>query len=316
MKNILVAMSGGVDSAVAALLLSKQGHRVTGAYIRTWISEEEVFSDCPWQREIKDARAVAESIGIDFLVLNFIREYHEKVVHYMVEGYRNGTTPNPDAICNREMKFGVFLDYALSHGYDGVATGHYCRIAHDAGGGLELLEGFDKNKDQSYFLALVRREQLKRVLFPTGDLTKPEVRELARQARLPNAEKKDSQGICFLGKVRIADFLSGYIEDQPGEIVTARGRVLGPSWRPAQIHPRSASRHWNPLQHRPSSLRRRGQRFRHKPARSGIRQTRLPQPLHNHLDAAKPQLYSRPAKNRLHPAGPAPLPRPRHPDYF
>ena len=227
MKNILVAMSGGVDSAVAALLLSKQGHRVTGAYIRTWISEEEVFSDCPWQREIKDARAVAESIGIDFLVLNFIREYHEKVVHYMVEGYRNGTTPNPDAICNREMKFGVFLDYALSHGYDGVATGHYCRIAHDAGGGLELLEGFDKNKDQSYFLALVRREQLKRVLFPTGDLTKPEVRELARQARLPNAEKKDSQGICFLGKVRIADFLSGYIEDQPGEIVTARGRVLG-----------------------------------------------------------------------------------------
>ncbi len=227
MKNILVAMSGGVDSAVTALLLRNQGLAVTGAYIRTWISEEEVFSDCPWQREIEDARTVAETIGIDFRVLNFIREYHEKVVHYMVEGYRNGTTPNPDAICNREMKFGVFLDYALSHGYDGVATGHYCRIAHNTGGGPELLEGFDKNKDQSYFLALVRPEQLKRVLFPIGELTKPEVRELARDARLPNAEKKDSQGICFLGKVHIADFLSGYIEDQPGEIVSARGRVLG-----------------------------------------------------------------------------------------
>lgn len=227
MKNILLAMSGGVDSSVAALLLRERGCRVTGAYIRTWKSEEEVFSDCPWQQEIEEARAVAKKIGIDFRVLNFIEEYHEKVVHYMVEGYRKGFTPNPDTMCNREMKFGVFLDYALSNGFEGVATGHYCRISHRPDNGIELLEGLDKNKDQSYFLALVRKEQLKHILFPIGDLTKPEVRQLAHRAKLPNADKKDSQGICFLGKVRIADFLAGYIEDSPGEIVSADGRVLG-----------------------------------------------------------------------------------------
>ncbi len=227
MKNILVALSGGVDSAVSALLLKEQGHRVTGAYIRTWKSEEEVFSDCPWQQEIDDARAVAEKIGIEFRLLNFIDEYRNRVVKYMVDGYRSGVTPNPDTMCNREMKFGVFLDYALSNGFDWVATGHYCRIERNAGDGFELLEGIDKNKDQSYFLALVKKDQLKHALFPIGGLTKPQVRGIAQKADLPNADKKDSQGICFLGKVRIADFLAGYIEDSPGEIVSSNGKVLG-----------------------------------------------------------------------------------------
>jgi len=220
-------MSGGVDSAVAALLLKEQGHKVAGAYIRTWKNEEEVFSDCPWQQEIEDARAVAEIIGIEFKVVNFIEEYRVRVVKYMVEGYRSGVTPNPDAMCNREMKFGAFLDYALSNDFEEVATGHYCRIKHEDEDRFQLLEGLDKNKDQSYFLALVRKGQLKRARFPIGELTKPQVRAIARKANLPNADKKDSQGICFLGKVRMADFLAEYIEDSPGEIVSNNGKVLG-----------------------------------------------------------------------------------------
>ncbi|MGF1450074.1 MAG: tRNA 2-thiouridine(34) synthase MnmA [Opitutales bacterium] len=228
-KKLLVALSGGVDSAVAALRLKDAGHDVAGAYMRTWMNEEgsDLFADCPWEQDIADAEAVARHLGIDFEVVNLIRDYRDRVVDYLVAGYRRGTTPNPDIMCNREMKFGVFLNYALGAGFDGVATGHYCRLEHEPDGTARLLEGRDKNKDQSYFLALVRQEQLRRAHFPVGDIAKPEVRKIARRRGLPNAEKKDSQGICFLGKVDINAFLRQYIPDRPGEIVRADGIALG-----------------------------------------------------------------------------------------
>ncbi|MGF1484512.1 MAG: tRNA 2-thiouridine(34) synthase MnmA [Opitutales bacterium] len=228
-KKILVGLSGGVDSAVAALRLKEAGHHVCGAYMRTWMNEEgsDIFADCPWEQDIADAEAVARHLGIDFEVINLIRDYRERVVEYMVQGYQRGTTPNPDIMCNREMKFGVFLDYALKQGFDGVATGHYCRLDRANDSTVRVLEGRDKNKDQSYFLALVQQAQLQRAHFPVGELEKTEVRAIARRAGLPNAEKKDSQGICFLGKVDINAFLRQYIPDRPGEIVRSDGTVLG-----------------------------------------------------------------------------------------
>lgn len=227
MKKILVALSGGVDSAVAALLLKEQGYRVSGAYIRTWMNEETPFADCPAQQDIEDARAVAEHLKIDFEIVNLVNEYREHVVHYLVEGYKKGITPNPDIMCNREMKFGIFQDYALKQGFDGLATGHYVRKTQTSEGRFELLQGVDQNKDQSYFLALLRQEQIERVLFPLGGHTKEAVRELATRHQLPNASKKDSQGICFLGDVKINQFLEHYIEDEPGDIVNSEGKVLG-----------------------------------------------------------------------------------------
>lgn len=226
-QKVLVALSGGVDSAVAALLLKEAGYEVSAVFMRTWMNEENVFADCPWERDRKDARAVAEALGIDFEVLNLIDAYREKVVEYLVSGYQSGTTPNPDTMCNREIKFGVLLDYALAHGFDALATGHYCRKVQDAEGHFNLLEGKDKNKDQSYFLALIQQHQLARALFPVGELSKPEVRALAEKHNLPNASKKDSQGICFLGKVPINDFLKSYIEDKPGPIINTAGKVVG-----------------------------------------------------------------------------------------
>lgn len=229
MKKVLVALSGGVDSAVAALLLKKQGYDVAGAYMKNWINEDSISAHCPWQQDIEDARAVSETIGIGFEVVNFIREYRERVVKYLVDGYKRGLTPNPDVMCNREMKFGVFLDYALKQGFDAVATGHYCRSQQHPGRPAEnaLYEGVDKNKDQSYFLALISNDQLQKAIFPVGHLTKQAVRELAKQEGLPNAGKKDSQGICFIGEVKIGDFLENYIPDQPGEIINHRGELVG-----------------------------------------------------------------------------------------
>ena len=200
LKRVLVGLSGGVDSSVAAFLLKEQGYEVSAAYMRTWIQEETPWNDCPAAQDIEDARETADRIGIPFAVVTLIDEYRERVVDYMVRGYSSGETPNPDVMCNREIKFGVFLDFARSQDFDAIATGHYCRRI-DNGNETELWEGTDKNKDQSYFLALVKQNGLKQALFPLGELSKPRVREIAAQNRLPTASKKDSQGICFLGKV-------------------------------------------------------------------------------------------------------------------
>jgi tRNA-specific 2-thiouridylase len=220
-------MSGGVDSSVAALLLKRQGLDVTGAYMKNWINEDGVVGNCPWMEDIDDARRVAEQIGIDFKVVNLMRDYREKVVQYLLDGYERGLTPNPDIMCNREIKFGVFRSWAHENGFPAVATGHYARRVA-AAGGVELIEAADRNKDQTYFLALLSQAQLLDARFPVGDLEKPELRRIARQAGLATAEKKDSQGICFIGEVKMADFLRAYVPDRPGPILRASdGTELG-----------------------------------------------------------------------------------------
>ena len=231
-------MSGGVDSSVAALLLKQQGCDVVGAYMKNWINEDNVIGHCPWMQDIEDARRVADQIGIEFRVVNLMQDYRERVVAYLLDGYARGFTPNPDVMCNREIKFGVFRAWAKDHGFSAVATGHYAqRVAAPTGHGFpseeiapsfHLLEGSDKNKDQSYFLALLSQEQLRDARFPIGHLPKPELRRLAREAGLATAEKKDSQGICFIGEVKMHDFLRAYVPDSPGPIIRATDeRVLG-----------------------------------------------------------------------------------------
>ncbi|MFM7399040.1 MAG: tRNA 2-thiouridine(34) synthase MnmA [Verrucomicrobiota bacterium] len=229
MSRILVALSGGVDSAVAALLLKRQGHEVHAAYFRTWMNEEGLPfpGECPWEEDVRNARAVAEHLALPFRVLDLVADYRRTVVEYLVEGYRRGLTPNPDIVCNREMKFGVFLRRAVDEGYDAIATGHYARRRANADGTFDLLEGADPNKDQSYFLAMIRQDQLARALFPVGELLKPDVRQMAAEAGLPNAARKDSQGICFLGQVPVQDFLERHIPDSPGPIVNAAGKAIG-----------------------------------------------------------------------------------------
>ncbi|MFT3831582.1 MAG: tRNA 2-thiouridine(34) synthase MnmA [Opitutaceae bacterium] len=233
--RILVAMSGGVDSSVAALLLQREGHELIGAYMKNWINEDNVVGECPWQQDIDDARASAERLGIEFRVVNLMHEYRSRIVDYLLDGYRRGLTPNPDVMCNREIKFGVFLQWARDHGFDAVATGHYARRVESSAvshlsplASCLMFEGADKNKDQSYFLALLSQEQLAAARFPLGELAKPQVRALAAAAGLPNAAKKDSQGICFIGQVRMQDFLRAYVPDAPGPIVRATDdRILG-----------------------------------------------------------------------------------------
>lgn len=221
-------MSGGVDSAVAALLLKQSGADVAAAYMKNWINEDHVLGDCPWQQDIEDARAAADAIGIELRVVNQMRDYRARIVDYLLDGYRHGLTPNPDAMCNREIKFGVFLDYARREGFDAVATGHYAIRRILPGGRCGVFESADANKDQTYFLALLDRAQVAAARFPIGELTKPRVREIARAAGLPNAGKKDSQGICFIGQVRMQDFLRHYVPDDPGDIVrVADGKILG-----------------------------------------------------------------------------------------
>ena len=221
-------MSGGVDSSVAALLLARSGAQVEAAYMKNWINEDEILGDCPWMEDIEDARACAAHVGIRFRVVNLMTDYKERIVRYLLDGYRRGLTPNPDVMCNREIKFGVFLDYARAQGFDAVATGHYAIRREVAPGRFALFEGTDKNKDQSYFLALLNQDQVAAARFPIGHLTKPEVRKLAAESGLPTANKKDSQGICFIGNVRMQDFLRAYISDAPGTIVRADdGRELG-----------------------------------------------------------------------------------------
>lgn len=227
MAKVLVGLSGGVDSSAAAALLIEQGHEVTGAFMKNWINAEGLPGDCPWETDMADALAVAKKLGIEFRVVDLIDQYKARIVDYLVEGYREGITPNPDVWCNREMKFGVFLDYALEQGFEFVATGHYARRRDLEEGGAAILKGADPNKDQSYFLSLMTQHQVSHALFPVGEMLKPEVRQVARRHELLNAGKKDSQGICFIGEIKMRDFISHYIPNKPGEIVDLHGKVLG-----------------------------------------------------------------------------------------
>ncbi len=216
-----------MDSAVAAALLVEQGHDVSAAYMKNWINEDQLPGECPWEQDIEDARAIAETLGIDFQVVDLTQEYRNRIVLYLLNGYEDGVTPNPDVLCNREIKFGVFRTYALTSGFHAVATGHYAQRSPRPDGRFDLREGADPDKDQSYFLCLLNSSQLRDARFPLGGLLKTEVRALAKRFHLPVAGKKDSQGICFIGKVKMADFLRAYVPDRPGAIVDLSGRELG-----------------------------------------------------------------------------------------
>ena len=222
--KIVVGLSGGVDSSVAAYLLQKQGHEVIALFMRNWNDASVTLEDeCPWIEDSNDALMVAQKLGIPFQVIDMSDLYKEKIVDYMFAEYEKGRTPNPDVLCNREVKFDVFLKTALSLGADKVATGHYARVnsTFDENGKeiFHLHAGKDNNKDQSYFLCQLNQEQLSKSLFPIGELTKPEVREIAKEIGLVTAEKKDSQGLCFIGKVRLPTFLQQQLQPKEGEIV-------------------------------------------------------------------------------------------------
>lgn len=222
--KIVVGLSGGVDSSVAAYLLQKQGHEVVALFMRNWNDASVTLEDeCPWIEDSNDALMVAQKLGIPYQVIDMSELYKEKIVDYMFDEYKKGRTPNPDVLCNREVKFDVFMKTALSLGAEKVATGHYARVnsTFDENGKeiFHLLAGADNNKDQSYFLCQLNQDQLSKSLFPIGELTKPEVREIAREMGLVTADKKDSQGLCFIGKVSLPTFLQQQLEPKEGEIV-------------------------------------------------------------------------------------------------
>ena len=224
MKTVVVGLSGGVDSSVAAYLLKKQGYNVIGLFMKNWHDDSVTISDeCPWLDDSNDAMLVAEKLEIPFQTVDLSEEYKERIVDYMFREYEKGRTPNPDVLCNREIKFDVFLKIALSLGADFVATGHYCRKAEVNSNSnrpiYRLLSGIDTTKDQSYFLCQLSQEQLAKTLFPIGELTKPEVRKIAQELNLVTADKKDSQGLCFIGKVRLPDFLQQQLRPKTGDIV-------------------------------------------------------------------------------------------------
>jgi len=246
-KRVVIGLSGGVDSSVAAALLVERGFDVRGVYMKNWHSDDPKFKGvCPWESDLRDARAVAARLDIPFEVWNFEKEYHDRVVKYFFSEYRRGRTPNPDVMCNKEIKFHVFLEKTLDTGADYVATGHYARIARNQKSKIknqngkpqksnaprstpsaQLLAGIDANKDQSYFLWAIDREILPRVLMPVGDFTKPQIRRLAQSLRLPTAEKKDSQGICFIGPINVKEYLKTNLPTRVGSIVNTNGEVVG-----------------------------------------------------------------------------------------
>ncbi|MBU6426793.1 tRNA-specific 2-thiouridylase [Patescibacteria group bacterium] len=254
-KKVFVGLSGGVDSAVSAALLKKMGYEVTGVFIKVWQPD---WIECSWREERRDAMRAAAHLGIPFVTLDLDREYKQGVIDYMLAEYEQGRTPNPDVMCNRKVKFGAFYDWAMLNGADFVATGHYARIRipgiekpptvepatsvsrrerklagtetlrrDEEGEGFSLMAGRDQNKDQSYFLWTLKQEQLPRILFPVGDLTKPEVRKLAEKLGLPNAGKKDSQGLCFIGKIDLKEFLAHYVKTERGNVLDESGGIIG-----------------------------------------------------------------------------------------
>jgi tRNA-specific 2-thiouridylase len=228
--KVLLGMSGGVDSSVSAVLLLEQGFEVIGGFMKNWSDEqceEGEFAECSWRTERRDAMRVAAQLNIPFVTFDFEKQYRAQIYEYMLAEYQAGRTPNPDVLCNKYMKFGLFLAEAEKLGCDFVATGHYARIHVDDDRQAHLLAGIDSNKDQSYFLCQLTQDQLRRAIFPIGHLLKSEVRDIARKNNLPVAEKKDSQGICFVGKVEMVDFLKRRIPERTGNIVTTSGEVIG-----------------------------------------------------------------------------------------
>jgi len=223
MKRVIIGLSGGVDSSVAAYLLQQQGYEVIGLFMKNWHDDSVTISnECPWLDDSNDAMLVAEKLGIPFQTVDLSEQYKERIVDYMFHEYEKGRTPNPDVLCNREIKFDVFMKIALELGAEYVATGHYCRkgtIQKDGIDIYQLLAGIDDNKDQSYFLCQLSQDQLAKSLFPIGELTKPQVREIAMELDLVTAEKKDSQGLCFIGKVKLPDFLQQQLKPKEGVII-------------------------------------------------------------------------------------------------
>ncbi|MGB1256124.1 MAG: tRNA 2-thiouridine(34) synthase MnmA [Thiolinea sp.] len=226
-KRVVVGLSGGVDSSVAALLLLQQGYQVEGLFMKNW-EEDDTADYCSAAVDLADAQSVADQLGIKLHTMNFATEYWDRVFTYFLAEYKAGRTPNPDIMCNKEIKFKAFLDFALESGADYIATGHYARLGNTgASGNLALLKGVDANKDQTYFLYTLQQHQLQRSLFPVGHLPKEEVRMIAEQEGFSTARKKDSTGICFIGERKFRDFLQRFLPAQPGEIVTSEGRVIG-----------------------------------------------------------------------------------------
>lgn len=223
-KTVFVGVSGGVDSSVSAALLKEQGYNVIGVFIRTWTPD---FIECTWRDERRDAMRVCAHLNIPFLECDAEEEYKKGVANYMIEEYKKGNTPNPDVMCNREVKFGVFWNFAKTHGADFIATGHYSTIERKNDFSFQLMKSIDDSKDQSYFLWTLTQEDLSHTLFPVGHLPKTEVRKLALKYKLPTAIKKDSQGVCFLGPLDMKDFLRHYIEPKKGNVLSNKGEIIG-----------------------------------------------------------------------------------------
>jgi len=223
--RIIVGMSGGVDSSVAALLLKQQGHDVEGVFMQNWVADQD-DPNCTASDDLSDAKSVAKQLDIPLHVVNFADRYWQNVFQHFLDEYTAGRTPNPDILCNKEIKFKAFLDYALNKGADFIATGHYVR-KRDIDGQFQLLKGLDANKDQSYFLYTLGQHQLAKSLFPVGELEKPQVRDIAKQHGFINHNKKDSTGICFIGERKFKSFLNEYVLAKPGDIATDRGEIIG-----------------------------------------------------------------------------------------
>ncbi len=225
-KKVFVGLSGGVDSSVAVALLKKQGFEVTGVFIKVWEPNSE-NGVCTWREDRLDAMRVCAQLDISFMTMDLEKEYKEKIVDYMIQEYKMGRTPNPDVMCNKYIKFGVFFEKAIEMGADFVATGHYSRIVESGKHNFSLLKGVDGNKDQSYFLWTLKQKQLRKILFPIGGYEKPKVRELAKKFGLPTAQKKDSQGLCFIGKIDMKEFLKEFIQEKRGDILNDDGEIIG-----------------------------------------------------------------------------------------